>query len=438
MKGEGMDILKVLATKNSGLGETVVSSIFNYLLDPCADHGFGGAFLARYLSALSGSLGFLDEELLKRLRDCALADDPEVLVTPEWTYADSAADAAAAAKGTGRRIDSALRIAWGKKLYLIATELKIYARSSSDDSQLEAYVKMLRDERRSYLEDPGEGRSYEASDIECALIYLIPGDSKRGLEYARKATKACLEEPRIHGVVVAPWARSKLVESYEGPRASKPMERIFYELLRDDYYGEASPADQEAAVIVRSLRNAARKNFDYAYLAPPSRSGQFPDDATYRDGLLEDHRSLLESFAGAAKEVLGAKRLVANPFHTSIGVPLRAEPERGRNNALCRILTVDSYRTGAPLGGFVLELGRKHYQDTRAAVEAAVDAFPIRAKLVEARDGGAPLYHESGKENEPVFRILFEPEEGAVKARRDPVTKGFAALIRALKDAYRD
>ncbi len=37
-----MDVLKVLATKNNAVGETVVSSFLNYFLDPIADHGLGG------------------------------------------------------------------------------------------------------------------------------------------------------------------------------------------------------------------------------------------------------------------------------------------------------------------------------------------------------------------------------------------------------------
>jgi hypothetical protein len=60
-----MDILKILAYNNDrGIRETVVSSIFNYLLDPYGDHGFGSSLLIQVLESLKGACSFVDDALI--------------------------------------------------------------------------------------------------------------------------------------------------------------------------------------------------------------------------------------------------------------------------------------------------------------------------------------------------------------------------------------
>ncbi len=423
-----MDILRVLATQNKAFGETVVSSIFNYLLDPYADHGFGSTFLVQYLRALSEHWDFLDEDMLKRLASCQLSDEPTVRVAAEWRSQESTQ--------SGRRIDSLLQITMGKKLYLIATELKIYGRSSSDETQLQAYVEMLKEERARYLEKLEDGQNYDPADITCALVYLIPGDSKKGLDYARQATDLCRKND-IQGVLVVPWAHAKEIDAYAGLHTTRSMEAVLHTVLEDTYYGEVSPADQGAVDIVRSLRNVAKKNFEYRYLGSFTRSGQFPDDGTYRDGLQEDQRTLLDCFTSAAEKALPKRPLRANPLHTSIGIPIRAQPKKGENNSLCRIMTVESYETGGPLDRFVLQLSKRYYESTIEGVRKALDAFPVKTELLDQDRGGKPFYHENGKENEPVFRIMFHPEAGMVGKNREAVVAGYSALIQAMLAAYR-
>jgi len=371
---------------------------------------------------------FLDEDMLKRLASCQLSDEPIVRVAAEWSSQEST-------QGV-RRIDSLLQITIGKKLYLIATELKIYGRSSSDETQLQAYVEMLKEERARYLEKLEEGQNYDPADITCALAYLIPGDSKKGLDYARQATELC-RKSEIHGVLVVPWAHAKEMDAYVGLHATRSMEAVLHAVLEDTYYGEVSPADQGAVDIVRSLRNAAKKNFEYRYLGSFSRSGQFPDDGTYRDGLQEDQRALLDCFTSAAEKALPKRPLRANPLHTSIGIQIKAQPKKGENNSLCRIMTVESYETGVPFDRFVLQLSKRYYESTIEGVRKALDAFPVRAELLDQDRGGKPLYHENGKENEPVFRIMFYPEAGMVGKNREAVIAGFGALIQAMLAAYR-
>ncbi len=413
-----MDILRVLATQNKAFGETVVSSIFNYLLDPYADHGFGSSFLVQYLLALSEHWDFLDENMLKHLAACQISDEPTVRVAAEWSSQESTQ--------SGRRIDSLLQITMGKKLFLIATELKIYGRSSWDETQLQAYVEMLKEERVHYLEKLEDEQNYDPADITCALVYLIPGDSRKGLDYALKATELCRKND-IQGVLVVPWARAKEIDAYAGFHTTRSMEAVLHTVLEDTYYGEVSPADQGAVDIVRSLRNAAKKNFEYRYLGSFSRSGQFPDDSTYREGLQEDQRALLDCFTIVAKNELTKRPLRANPLHTSIGIPIRTQPKKGENNSLCRIMTVESYETGVPLDSFVLQISTRYYESTIEGVRKALDAFPVKTELLDRDRGGKPFYHENGKENEPVFRIMFHPEVGKVSKNHEDIVAGFSA-----------
>jgi len=422
-----MDILQVLATRNNAFGETVVSSIFNYLLDPYADHGFGSTFLVQYLRTLAEHWTFLDEPMLKRIASCQLSEEQMVRVIPEWNRQDSTQ--------SGRRIDSLIQISIGKKLFIIATEVKIFGRSSSDETQLQAYVEMLNEERDRYLDITEEGQNYGPSDITCALAYLIPGDSKKGLEYARDASALCWKN-NIHGVLVVPWAHSKEVDTYSGSHTAKSLEEVLHAILEYSYYGEASPADQSAIDIVRCLRNASKKNFNYQELGTPSRTWQFPDYTTYQDRLEDNQRVLLDSFKSAVEKVLPKWSLRLNPLHTSIGIPLKAQPKKGENNSLCRIITVESYKTGGPIDRFVLQLSKQYYETKIDLVKKALSAFPIKTELIDQDADGRPLYHENGKNNEPVYRIQFYTGNQDLATKQDEIVSGFVSLIESLKEAY--
>ncbi len=423
-----MDILRVLATRNKAFGETVVSSIFNYLLDPYADHGFGSAFLVQYLKALAERWDFLSPDALERIATCQLAEEPIVRVAAEWSGESSAK--------SGRRIDSLIQIALGKKLYLIATEVKIYGRSASDDTQLEAYVEMLKEERERRIEGLEDGETYNPDDIICGLAYLIPGDSSKGLEYARKATTLC-QANSIKGVLVVPWADAKEIAVYDGLRTTRVLEAVLRAVLDDTYFGEVSPADQGAVDIVRTLRSAAKRNFEYRFLGTFSRSGQFPDDSSYRDGLQEDQLALLDCFTSAASKVLPKRPLRANPLHTSIGVPRAENPKKGEKNSLCRIMTVESYKTGIPIDRFVLQLSKRYYKSPTDWIQKALAAFPMKSEIIDQDSEGKPLHHENGKENEPVYRIMFHPGTGSVQKNDEAIVAGFSGLIKAMSDAYK-
>jgi hypothetical protein len=419
-----MDILKIMATRNNGFGETVVSSLFNYLLDPYADHGFESRFLVRYLKALVEKSPWIDECLLHRLEHCNEEDSPNVTILAEWNDDVS--------EQKKRRIDSVISIKDRNKAYLIATEVKIYRNSSSDDSQLPAYADMLDAVRQSYLDPASDGYDSAIKEVHCALVYLIPGDSGKGLKLADKAAADCRAKG-IVGVVVLPWRMTDEMKAYTGQRAAISVEEMFRELLEENYYGAASPADQSALDIVRSLRNAALKNFDFRYLAGNTRNSQFPDDISYRNGLEATQLELLEYFKLAAAQVLAARKVTANPLHTCIGIPIKTNPGKGEYNTLCRVLTVDSYDTGAGLDRFVLQLTKKYYQAAEDQIKEALKTFPVKAWLTATREDGTVLYHENGKQNEEVYRVYFDPDGSTLEAKKDAIVAGFGRLLEQLK-----
>lgn len=421
-----MDVLKVLATKNNAFGETVVSSLLNYFLDPMADHGLGSAFLVSYLKALAPGMPFIDKALLERLSRIQLDSNLDVRVSAEWPGVESASG--------GRRIDSVLHITNGSRTYLIATEIKIYGRSSSDETQLGAYVDMLTEAKASIASESEE--EAKSSDVQCGLAYIIPGDSRKGLALARSATAACREKG-IAGVVVVPWAESDEVKGYDGLKSPMAMEAVIHDVLKRNYFGETSPADPGAVEIVRGLRNAALMNFDYRYLATSSH-GQFPSNDAFLDGLEENQFVLLECFKKAAEKTLGANRLIANPLHTSIGVPLRSRPEPGKNNSLCRILTVDSYETGAILDRLVLQISKKYYDSNIEEIEKTLESCPLVATMTDMRPDGERLFHENGKKNEDVYRISFTADAERDEIQANAMTSWFASFLDTLKSAYHD
>lgn len=418
-----MDILKIMATRNNGFGETVVSSLFNYLLDPYADHGFESRFLVRYLKALAEKLPTIDEHFLKRLEHCTDEDSPRIAVIPEWNVEGI--------EQKWRRIDSVISIKYRNKAFLIATEVKIYGNSSSDDSQLPAYADMLNTVRQSYLDPSSEGFDPAIKEVHCALVYLIPGDADKGLKLADKAAADCKAKD-IAGVIVLPWRITDKMKGYAGQRAATSVEEMFKDLLEENYYGAASPADQSALDIVRSLRSAALKNFDFRYLAGNTRSSQFPDDISYRNGLEANHLELFDYFKVAA-QVLFAKKVTANPLHTCIGIPIRVNPAKGEYNTLCRVLTVDSYETGAALDLFVLQLTKKYYEASEAQINEALNTFPVKAWMTSTREDGTVLYHENGKQNEEVYRIYFSPAGSTLEGQKDAIVAGFCRLLELFK-----
>ena len=419
-----MDILKIMATRNNGFGETVVSSLLNYLLDPYADHGFESRFLVRYLKALGDKLPMIDEQLLKRLEHCSDEDAPRIAVIPEFKID--------ADEQKRRRIDSVISIKDRSKVYLIATEVKIYKNSSSDDTQLSAYAEILEILRQSYLDPSSAGFDPSIKEVHCALVYLIPGDADKGLKLADKAASDCKAKD-ITGVIVMPWRMTDTMKGYTGQRAATSVEEIFKELLEENYYGAASPADQSALDIVRSLRNAALKNFDFKYLAGNTRTSQFPDDISYRNGLEATQLELLDYFKLAAAQVLAAKKVTANPLHTSIGIPIKTNPGKGEYNTLCRVLTVDSYETGAGLDRFVLQLTKKYYEASETQIKEILKTFPVVASMVATREDGTVLYHENGKQNEKVYRVYFDSDGSTLEAKKDAIVAGFGKLLELFK-----
>jgi len=420
-----MDILKVLAYNNDrGIRETVVSSLFNYLLDPHGDHGFGSAFLCKYLGALKGHLPFIDEGFLAGMEAYAKNDDLDIKVTPEW------------ARGNERdlkyrRLDSLLRIRNKDQLYLIGTELKIYNDSSADKDQLDAYAEMLVAQKNIAVEEEG----FDVGSITAALVYLVPGDSGKAFSFAAASSKYC-ESLGVQGVVIVPWwspdARKTKIEA--GHKVvDVAMDQLLRELLISEGQGDISPVDAQAAIVVRSLRNASLKHFNFSVPVSNASAARFPTNAEYEDALEPDQKILFDMFRRAAS-LEGIKRpLTASPRNTSIGIPFKPVPEKRINNTLCRIETVESYETGKPRTIFVLELLRKIYEKDIPIIKEALTGAVLNGQV----DDKQGQHHENGKNDEEVIRIKFtETKEEPSDDERAQILKEFQALIAVLRGIF--
>jgi hypothetical protein len=420
-----VDILKVLAFNNDHkVRETVVSSIFNFLLNPRGDHGFGSAFLGKYLCALQGHLPFINKGFLDGIEAFAKNDDLDIEVLPEY------------ASGTegdlkNRRLDSLLRIRNKDQLYLIGTEVKIYSDSSTDKDQLDAYAELLVAQKNIAVEEEG----FDEAAINAALVYLVPGDAGKAFSFAAISSKYC-ESLGVHGVVIVPWWRpnTEKIKIEAGHKVVDiAMEQLLRELLISEVQGDISPVDAQAADVVRSLRNASLRHFDFSVPVSNASDARFPTNSDYEDALVPDQKILLDVFRRAAM-LEGIKRpLTASPRNTSIGIPFKVSPQKGVNNTLCRIETVESYKTGTSRTSFVLELSRNIYEKDILVIKEALTSSGLKGQ-VDDRQG---QYHENGKNDEEVIRIKFtEAEAEPSDGDRAQMAKQFQAFIVLLKGIF--
>jgi len=420
-----MDILKVLAYNNDrAIRETVVSSIFNYLLDPYGDHGFGSSFLLQVLESLKGACSFVDDALIAKVQSFAQREDFDISISSEWMPKDKQAF-------QGRRLDSLLEIRSGNATCLIGTEVKIYEDSSQDPTQLDDYAAMLAMHRElvSEASNPREVRGTERA-VKVALVYLVPGSAEKSFAFARNAVKAC-RESGIEGIIVLPWWKPEASAATKDiVLARTPMDQILNAVIQQYLYGAISPCDPHALDVVRSLAHAIGRKFNFK---PERGESRFVVGSDYESGLTPCSRILLEAFRQAAAAE-GIKRpLTASPRNTSIGIPFKMSPEKRVNNTFCRIETVESYETGKPRTSFVLELSRNVYEKDIAAIKEALTS-PVLKGQVDDKQG---QYHENGKNDEEVMRIKFaETESVPSDDERAQITKQFQALIVMLRRIF--
>lgn len=418
-----MDILKILAYNNDRtIRETVVSSIFNYLLDPYGDHGFGSSFLLQFLESLKGACSFVDDALIANVQSFALSEDFDISISSEWMPKDKQAF-------QGRRLDSLLEIRSGNTTFLIGTEAKIYEDSSQDPTQLDDYAAMLAMHRELEASNLS-GVHGAARDVKVALIYLVPGSAEKSFAFARNAVKACRENG-IEGIIVLPWWKPEAsVVMKDIVLALTPMDEILNAVIKQYLYGAISPCDPHALDVVRSLAHAIGRQFNFK---PERGESRFVVGSDYESGLTPYSRILLEAFRQAAAAEDVKRPLTASPRHTSIGVPFKMSPQKGVNNTLCRIETVESYETGKPRTSFVLELSRKIYEKDIAVTKEALTSSVLKGQ-VDDRQG---QYHENGKDDEEVMRIIFtETEAEPSNDERAQMTKQFQVLIVVLKRIF--
>jgi hypothetical protein len=420
-----MDILKVLAFNNDkGVRETVVSSIFNYFLAPSNDHGFGSSFLSRYLRALE--CDWVSESLLAAVDAFGKTTKLKIEVVPEWGRESNGL------QESYRRLDSLLRIEYRDNLCLIGTEVKIDPASASDKTQLDAYAEMLRTQKAIAVEDEG----YAPEAVNMALVYLVPSDAKGAYAFADNATERC-RALGIDGVIVLNWQDS---EATAGPKAARickgTMSDILKQLLEAYQKGEISPVDAQAVDLARSLRSTALKRFDFSMMTSPNGAARFPDNEGYESSLAPYQKEVLACFRAAAK-LAGCKRpLIANALHTSIGIPAQDSPIAKKNNTLCRIQTA-FYGTTEPVHDFIIQIAQPIYEKHLDSLNRNLSNLAIPYVLQEVGTDGKPLYHENGKEDQPVYRILF-PDHGEAldDDRKNSLQGQFANLLDVMKKAF--
>jgi hypothetical protein len=422
-----MDILKILAYNNDrAIRETVVSSIYNYLLDPYGDHGFGSSFLLQVVESLKGACSFVDDALIAKVQSFALSEDFDISISSEWMPKDKQAF-------QGRRLDSLLEIRSGNTTCLIGTEVKIYEDSSQDPTQLDDYAAMLALHRElvSEASTPNAANGAERA-VKVALVYLVPGSAEKSFAFARNAVKACRENG-IEGIIVLPWWKQEASAATKDiVLARTPMDQILNAVIQQYLYGAISPCDPHAMDVVRSLAHAISRQFNFK---PERGESRFVVGSDYESGLTPYSRILLEAFRQAAAAESIKRPLTASPRHTSIGIPFKPSPQKGVNNTLCRIETVESYETGKPRTTFVLELSRKIYEKDMPVIEEAITSSVFKGQ-VDDRQG---QYHENGKNDEEVIRIKFTETESEISDDVQAKMKNqFKALIVVLKRIFQN
>ncbi|MDZ7794728.1 MAG: PD-(D/E)XK nuclease family protein [Spirochaetia bacterium] len=399
-----MDVLKVLAFNNDKtVRETVVSSFLNYFLDPQGDHGLGSELLLEFLEYMQEEVPELKKEVLDSIRSYQKASSTFITVSPEWSGSGEG-------PSTRRRLDSLISIKHESMAFLIGIEVKLYEGSVSDSEQLSAYAQMLSD----YKSEIVDAEELAEDSVYPVLCYLVPSDSSKASSYAKAAKKTC-KELGVSGVYVMGWS---LVEGF------------IKHVLDKQNDGSISPADTHAMHILKSLRNAAIKNFRFEL--PVIRSAaKFPSNSQYEEALGEN--KLLLDRLRRAIEIDGIKRpLTASPRHTAIGIPAVANPGKGQFNSLCRVVTVDSYEEGNVLEQFVLQIDKGIYEKGFDEIKTTLNAFEGRADITDKDEKGNQYYHPNGKADEPVYRIRFTgPSED-----EDTDINGLRTLMKILRKYF--
>jgi hypothetical protein len=312
--------------------------------------------------------------------------------------------------------------------------VKIYPESASDKGQLDAYIEKLSEQRSIAIEE-GE---YRAEDIYMALAYLVPDNAKDAYAFADASTKIC-KDAGIDGILVMNWHTGNAAEGYKpkaAPLCKTSMSMILGELLDAYQRGDISPVDANAVDLARSLRNAALHRFDFSMPNPSGIRGRFPDNDAFEASLNDYQHGVLDCFRSAVS-LAGCKRpLVASPLHTSIGIPARESPAGKANNTLCRIMTA-SYDSAEPAGAFIIQIAKPVYEQSLELIRRNLSSLVIPYVLQEAGPDGKPLYHENGKQDQPVYRIFF-PDDGEELASdmKNSLQAQFANLLEKMKKVF--
>ena len=437
-----MDFLRIISQYNTQrLSETLLSSFLNYFLSPQEDHGFGYTVLSRYFE----KLGLIDADGIRDSR-AFWSKRPDVGVFHEHDLGTELG-----------RIDSLVRVTYGSDVWIVGTEVKIHDASAKNVSkggqlQLSRYFGALHklttpdspvlreigcgdsdDLRRELLESVGCDESNKLKSV--TLAYLVPTASMVWGKEAKAFWKQCgkwigRSDWAEAAFRIVPWASAEQTRasfSQDDPVrmhiTKESLADIVHSILEDQVHGRAPQCDLHALHLLRCIQYAASNDFKYDFAF---RYGKFASQEEFWSTL--DANGEAEVFDALSK-ASRAKRVSANPLHSTIGIPVTIPKERP-DNSLLAIRTSASYDEPQTLDYVELEFSTAVY--TREALQKAMDDF-LKAQVGLFSADKLTLaegVHPDSAGNQPVYLLPLRKGEGFTKEKAIEALCGFMDELR--------
>lgn len=245
-----MDIFRVLGitVDNEGAKRLVVACLA-YLLNPDEDHGLGAALLWRVLRELEGVGGALLKKLSETVdrRQGNMASSTQIVVkTPsiEDPWSEHA------------ELDLVIEIDVAGKSFIIGFVVDTHPVNMEPILRFTRAAKEL----RKRCDEASGGQ-----DRDVVLVYLVPPD----MAQPRRLTmvpEVDLGSSAVHGPIALPWMSIEpLPDLPRSPQETKTsMERLLQQVLLAHVHGVIPSADARALDIVRDLRSACLRGFEFA------------------------------------------------------------------------------------------------------------------------------------------------------------------------------
>jgi len=253
-----MNLFKVLASGKNRFKEEQASVIIAWLLNPYMDHGLGFTFLTKFLHK---SVPDIFQKLEDKLQ-------PTLRSSRDHDYLNFRTDIEHSVSGS--YIDIVLLI----DKYIISIENKINSDSASDEKQLIAQYKGLKDKYK---------------DEEIAIIFLVPGGEKESPKIAKEFNALKEQAPDV----------GKMIDWDD-------IREIIQKILDEEHKGDLSPINEYLRHTLKSLSCFIKDNFigfDYETF---STSGNMNPDAIGRKKFTEIKQNQNNiKYVGVNKGIVG-------------------------------------------------------------------------------------------------------------------------------------